>query len=119
MTVPWNKDRTPNYLKAEKEQAKRKGARAQINSGRLWFSLRDVIEKTVLGNLLIDNKTGRDGPLISYRVTQYDWHDLKRDANRTPPGCHPVLRLNIGPYKLMVIEEDLWDEVGDMLGQIS
>jgi len=115
MKTPWKKDTTPAYASAEKRQAKRPGARAQINSGRLWHSLRDVVERSVVGHLLIDNKTGKDGPLISYRITQHDWYDLKRDANRTPPGCHPVLRLDIGPYKLMVIEEDLWDEVGEMI----
>jgi len=115
MTVPWNKGRRPEYLKDEIRQAKRPGARRQINSGRLWFSLRDVIEKTKVGTLLIDNKTGKDGPLKSYRITEKEWDEIHRDANRTPPGCHPVLRLNIGRYRLMVIEEDLWDDVGDML----
>lgn len=110
MSVPWNRDKKPNYLKAEREQAKRSGARAQVNSGRVWSGLRDVVERSKNGIvLLIDNKTGAKESLKSYRITDAEWNGLKRDANRTPPGCHPCLRLDIGKHKLMVIEQDTWD----------
>ena len=73
MTVPWKKDETPEYVKAERRQAQRSGARAQVNSGRVWSGLRDVIEKSPIGVLLIDNKTGRYGPVKSFRVSEDSW----------------------------------------------
>ena len=109
MTVPWKKDEIPEYVKAERRQAKRPGARKQVNSGRVWSGLRDVVERSPIGVLLIDNKTGKNGPVKSFRVSEDGWAAMKRDANRTPPGCHPVLRVDCGPYKLMVIEESVWD----------
>lgn len=112
MKPPWEKKETQAYVAQEKRQAKRPGARRQLNSGRLWHSLRDVVERTVVGSMLVDCKTGKDGPLKSYRITEKEWSALKRDANRTPPGCYPSLRLDLGRHKLLVIEEEMWDEVG-------
>jgi hypothetical protein len=116
MNVPWKKDETPEYVKAEKRQANRPGARPQLNSGRTWSGLRDVIERSPIGVLLIDNKTGRYGPLKSFRVSEAEWETMRRDANRTPPGCHPILRVDCGKYKLMVIDENTWDLAMGMIG---
>lgn len=110
MSVPWKERRTPAYVRQEREQAKRDSARAQINSGRLWHSLRDVVENSKVGRLLLDCKTGKEGPLKSYRITEQDWEALHRDAARTPPGCHPGLRLDIGRFRLLVIEQATWDD---------
>lgn len=110
MKSPWKKDERPAYIAAEKRQGKRPGARQQVSSGRTWSGLRDVVEKSKNGiTLLIDNKTGKDGPLKSYRITEKEWKEFLRDANRTPPGCNPALRLDIGPYHLIVVDEATWD----------
>ena len=115
MRAPWKAKSTPAYLEQERKEAKKPGARLQVNSGRTWSGLRDVIRQSVVGALLIDCKTGANGPLKSYRLTEDEWRDLRRDANRTPPGCYPVLRIDIGPYKLMVIEDEMWEETGRLL----
>ena len=106
--TPWARARKLKYQEQEDRTAKKPGATAQLNSGRTWSALRDVTLKTFLGKLLIDNKTTE---LPSYRLTKPDWHGLKRDANRTPPGCLPALQIDIQDLKLMVLEELTWDEL--------
>lgn len=108
MKTPWNKDKRPKYQQQEQRTAKKKGGRQQINSGRTWSSLRDVSLKTLLGTVLIDNKTTDKA---SYRITKDEFLALKRDANRTPPGCHPGMQIDIQDLRLLVIEEALWDEI--------
>lgn len=98
----------PQYARQEARTAKKPGARPQINSGRTWSSLRDVSMKTILGRLLIDNKT-TEGK--SYTITDDDWKALKRDANRTPPGCSPALQIDIRNLRLIVLEEAWFDEL--------
>lgn len=65
-----------------------------------------------LGHILIDNK---DTEAQSFTIKLKDWISLKRDANRTPPGCHPALQIDIQDLKLMVMEDPLWDEVLDYI----
>ena len=108
MTTPWRRVTEPKYAKQEKRSAKKQGARAQVNSGRTWSSLRDVKQSSPVGHLLIDNKTT---DAESYRITKTDFKALTRDANRTPPGCHPALQIDIQELRLMVVDEGLWDEI--------
>jgi hypothetical protein len=65
-----------------------------------------------LSHVLIDNK---DAPGKSYRVTEDEWAALKRDANRTPPGCTPALQIDLGKFSLMVVEEAFWDDLLDYI----
>lgn len=108
MKTPWAKRDDPKYAQQERRTARKPGARAQVNSGRTWSSLRDVKQESPLGHVLIDNKTTDNK---SYSITEADFKSLKRDANRTPPGCHPALQVDLRSLRLMVIEEDLWDEI--------
>lgn len=108
MKKPWTTRNDPKYAQQERRTARKPGARAQVNSGRTWSSLRDVKQSSPLGHVLIDNKTT---DAESYRVTKTDFKSLKRDANRTPPGCHPALQVDLQELRLLVIEEDLWDEI--------
>jgi hypothetical protein len=108
MSTPWDRVTAPKYVKQEKRTARKDGGRAQVNSGRTWSSLRDVKQKSPVGHILIDNKTT---DAESYRVTKSDFKALVRDANRTPPGCHAALQIDIQDLRLMVIEEGLWDEI--------
>ena len=73
------------------------------------------MEKTVIGNILIDCKTGRDGPLKSFRITDKEWDEMKRDANRTPPGCYPAYRIDLGKHRLLLIEEEMWDDAVEVM----
>lgn len=113
METPWKKAIRQRYEKQELRTAKKPGARAQINSGRVWHSLRDVSVKTVLGRLLIDNKTTE---ARSYTISldgKDGWNALKRDANRTPPGCSPGFQIDIREISLIVLEEQWFDDLLD------
>jgi hypothetical protein len=116
MKTPWQRaqDRRPKYALQESRAAKKPGATAQVNSGRTWSSLRDVKLESPLGRVLIDNKTTETAS--SYRITEKDWLELRRDANRTPPGCHPALQIDLSDrVRLMTIEEPFWDEILDYI----
>lgn len=111
MKTPWSKDEKPKYQKQEARTAKKAGARPQLNSGRTWSGLRDVLRITAVGRVLIDNKTTDKR---SYKISldgKDGWLALKRDANRTPPGCLPGFQIDIQNVRLVVIEEDLFDEM--------
>jgi hypothetical protein len=108
MSTPWNRAKEQRYAKQEKRTSKKPGARAQINSGRTWSSLRDVVQDSPFGRMLIDNKTTE---ARSFTIKDDDWISLKRDANRTPPGCSPAFQIDIRDLRLLVIEDSLWDEI--------
>jgi hypothetical protein len=110
--TPWQRVTDPAYAKQEKRTAKKHGARPQVNSGRTWSSLRDVKQESPLGYVLIDNKTTEAS---SYRITKPDFMALSRDANRTPPGCHPALQIDIQDLRLIVFHEGFWDDVVDYI----
>lgn len=113
METPWDRaKKRPKYAEQEARTAKKPGARAQLNSGRTWSGLRDVIMDSPLGRILIDNKT-TEKP--SYTLTEDEWKGLKRDANRTPPGCHPALQVDIKGTRLFIIEDPLWDEIQEYI----
>lgn len=108
MSTPWDKAKEQKYAKQEKRVGKKPGARQQFNSGRKWNGLRDVLQASPVAHVLIDCKDTDDK---SYRITVDDWTKLKRDANRTPPGCLPALQLDISGLRLMVIEDRHYDEI--------
>lgn len=107
MKTPWQRATDPKYALQERRTAKKPGARPQVNSGRTWSSLRDVKQESPLGHLLIDNKTT---DAKSFSIVREDFIALRRDANRTPPGCHGAFQVDIQDLRVMVIGEDLWDE---------
>lgn len=117
MKTPWSQKKEQGYVRQERRTASRPGARSQINSGRTWSSLRDVRLDAILGHLLIDNK---DAPKGSYRLTDDEWMALKRDANRTPPGCSPAFQIDLGArIRLLVIEEDFWNDLLDYIRRLE
>lgn len=107
LKTPWQRAKETRSQKQEKGFAKRTGARPQINSGRVWSSLRDVTLNSFLGKLLVDNKDTESG---SFTIRKDKWEELKRDANRTPPGCVPALQVDIQDLHLLVIGLSTWDE---------
>jgi hypothetical protein len=107
--LPWKRSSKSGSQKQEERISKKPGARPQLNSGRTWSGRGDVR----LGDMLIDAK---DHSLSkSYRITEGEWNQLKRMAHKTPPGCNPMLQLDVGRFHLVVIEESLWDEIYDRL----
>jgi hypothetical protein len=106
--TPWDRVKASRSVQQERRTARMRGGRAQINSGRIWSSLRDAKLNSFIGLLLIDNKTTENQ---SYTITKRDFTDLKRDAQRTPPGCHPALQIDIQDLHLMCFELGLWDEI--------
>lgn len=113
MSLPWKTGKKPKYVKQELRTSKKPGAKPQMNSGRVWSSLRDVKQKlAIMDHVLIDNKTTDAN---SYRITDSDWGELKRDANRTPPGCHPALQIDLPKHRLYVVDEAFWDAITDAL----
>ncbi len=113
MSLPWRTGKKPRYAEQEERTGKKKGARRQMNSGRVWSGLRDVKQSVGKLTLLYDNKTTGS---TNYTLTEAEFFQLKRDANRTPPGCHPVLQLDFSHrLSLVVIEESLFDQLCDRL----
>jgi hypothetical protein len=104
--TPWERAKISRSVQQERRTSNMPGARSQINSGRIWSSLRDNKLDTFVGMLLIDNK---DTESESYRLVREKWLELRRDANRTPPGCHPALQVDIQDVHLMIFEVGLWD----------
>lgn len=115
MPLPW-KQRKQGYEIQEARLARKPGARPQLNSGRTWSGRGDVKQISPVANMLIDAKDHSNSK--SYRITEAAWENLKSIANRTPPGCQPSLHLNVGKCRLVVIEEDLWDEINERLSEV-
>jgi hypothetical protein len=106
MTTPWERAKEVRYVKQEKRTAKMPGGRPQVNSGRIWSSLRDAKISSFIGRLLVDCKSTEAG---SYTISEADWLALKKDANQTPPGCLPALQIDIRDVHLMAFELSTWD----------
>lgn len=113
MLLPWKDNPHQGYELQERRSAKKKGARRQLNSGRTWSGKGDVRHRTPAGEMLIDCKDHTDSK--SYRITEDEWSEWKSTAHKSPPGCQPMYQLDIGKHRLVVIEEDLWDEILERL----
>jgi hypothetical protein len=115
MSLPWKLGKKP-YEKQETRTAKKAGARQQPNSGR-GRRKGDVIRVTPYGTFLYDNKgRGHRG----YHLSAGDFLKLKKQANQEPPGCIPVFQIDLElphskPVRLVVLEEDVFDELLDRL----
>ncbi len=117
MALPWKPNQQQAYEKQERRLAKKPNSRPQLNSGRTWSGRGDVKENTASGTMLIDAKDRTESK--SYRLTEEEWTDLKLMANKTPPGCNPMLALNLGQHRLIIIEESMWDEIKTLVDRIK
>lgn len=115
MKTPWKRHGLAYYAQ-EKRTASKPGARAQVNSGRTWSGLRDVKQRSPVAHVLIDNKMT---DTQSYRIKRLDWLELKRDANRTPPGCLPAFQIDIDGLSLMVIEDSHYDAILEYIAELE
>lgn len=108
---PWQRSLKSRSKEQEERTARMKGARPQVNSGRIWSSLRDNKLSSFVGMFLIDNKTHDDPEKQTYKLDYQEWKSLRRDANRTPPGCLPALQIDLQDLRLFVMEVPTWDEI--------
>lgn len=111
MESPWQRSLKSKSKAQEERTSRMTGARPQVNSGRIWSSLRDNKLTSFIGMFLIDNKTHDDPEKQSYSLKYQEWKELRRDANRTPPGCLPALQVDIQDIHLFVMELNTWDEI--------
>jgi hypothetical protein len=108
MTTPWEQAKESRSEIQERRTGEKPGHRPQVNSGRRWYSLRDAMHRSPVGRILIDNK---DTESASYTIKLGDFEKLKRDANRTPPGCLPAMQIDIRNLRLMLMEEATYDDI--------
>lgn len=78
--------------------------RKQVNSGRFWRWRRDGI----VWNFLVEARTTEDG---SYRISEKEFHHIRREAVTTPPGLKPAMQIDIGKTSLWVMELRDWEDV--------
>ena len=103
MTIPdppWKQARAnQKSARQEKKLAAEKGGRQQVNSGRLWWSKRDVR----LNGFLVEARTTESA---SYTISKVEFAKLTRDAFGTPPGQLPAMQLDFDgpePMRLFVM----------------
>lgn len=108
MNTPWERVREKRHEIQERRTGEKPGYRQQVNSGRRWYSLRDAMHRSPIGRILIDNK---DTENASYTIKLAEFEKLKRDANRTPPGCLPAMQIDIRNLRLFLCEEATYDEI--------
>jgi Holliday junction resolvase len=105
MTVPWNEDNEPEYMKQERKPFA--GTRKQPNSGRSWRMKGDRRGiRGVAKGLMVDCKTTRKN---SYRISKAQWEEFKMFAARDL-GARPAMRLDINGLDLTVLETSLVEE---------
>lgn len=90
MTTPWEKaDAQRKARRQEDRMGKKPGAQKQVNSGRTWFSKRDVRWNGFLVETrYTDNKT--------YPIERDEFKRMTSDAIRTPPGQLPAMQIDFG-----------------------
>lgn len=85
MDTPWKK--TDKSQAQERRLASLPGGRRQVNSGRTWFSKRDV----TLRGFLVEARTTQ---AKSYRLDRDEFICVARDAMQTPPGQLPAMQID-------------------------
>lgn len=114
METPWDRAKErQGYIEHEARISRKPGARAQPNSGRHWTRLLDVSQRfsTWFSRILFDAKsTDKE----SYSISKKEWAKVKRNANRSPidgMSAIPAMALQIQDLRLVVFEEDFWDQL--------
>lgn len=86
--TPWQQARENRKSQRQEERlAKLPNATKQINSGRTWFSKRDVR----LGGFLVEARTTG---ARSYSISKNEFEKLTREAFGTPPGQLPGMQID-------------------------
>lgn len=118
--TPWRQAReNQRSQRQETDLARKPGGKRQLNSGRQWFSKRDV----TLNGFLIEARTTKSA---SYTVSKVEFKKLTRDAFGTPPGQLPAMVVTFeggDPQHLFVMRlqdhESMVEQMGLMRGTIE
>jgi hypothetical protein len=100
MKTPWQQAKAQQ--KSQRQESRigdMASGKKQVNSGRHWFSKRDVR----LGGFLVE---ARITDAKSYSVNGEEFSKLTRDAMQTPPGMLPAMALEIQGQRLIVMREE-------------
>jgi hypothetical protein len=114
--TPWERAKAQQKSRAqEKALARRPGGSRQVNSGRHWFSKRDVR----LNGFLVEARiTDKD----SYRIERKEFERIIKDALATPPGMLGAMVIEFQGLKLMVTKfqdhEYLMATIGDLQDEV-
>jgi hypothetical protein len=96
MKTPWEQAKAQQRSQRQEQSlAKRPGGRKQVNSGRHWFSKRDVR----LNGFLVEARTTEAD---SYRISKSEFEKIIMDAIATPPGMLGAMQIDFPGLRLMV-----------------
>lgn len=86
--TPWEQAKANRRSRRQEERlARLPDAKKQINSGRTWFSKRDVR----LGGFLVEARTTLKK---SYSIVREEFEKLTREALGSPPGQLPGMQID-------------------------
>ena len=105
MQTPWHRAKARKSQRQEKRLGQLPNSRTQPNSGRGRFLKRDA---RIFGNFLTEARTT---DAQSYRIEKKEFQDLTKQAARQPPGCLPLMALEIDGLRLWVIREVDGEEI--------
>lgn len=97
METPWHRARHRKSQQQERRLGKLPNSRTQPNSGRGKFLKRDA---RIFGNFFVE---ARHTEADSYTIKKKEFHDLTKQAHRQPPGCLPMMEIEMGNLRLWVI----------------
>lgn len=92
---PWKQATAAQRSRRQEDRiARESGGRRQVNSGRVWFSPRDVRGH----GFLIEARTTRAN---SYTVTRPEFESILKQALGTPPGQLPAMQIDFEGTKTL------------------
>jgi len=103
MEAPWEKPLKPRHRQQE-ERISQTGGRTHPASGRIWRFKRDG----TLFDFLIEARHTDSG---SYRVDKSELDQITKEANMTPPGCHPGMQIEFGHEEWILIPLQTFREI--------
>ena len=113
LTTPWHKAKAQQRSRRQEQAlANRPGGRKQVNSGRHWFSKRDVR----LNGFLVEARTT---DADSYRIDKREFEKIVKDALGTPPGMLGAMFIEFPGLKLMVTKFQDHEYLMSVIGELQ
>lgn len=109
MDKPWKRAKHRQSQLQERRLGKKPNSRQQPNSGRGRFRKRDAI---TYGHFLTEARTTNAD---SYTIKKKEFQDLTGQAIRQPPGCLPLMAVEISGLRLVVVRETDFDDLNERL----
>jgi hypothetical protein len=96
--TPWDRARKTRSQLQEERLGNTEGGSKQLNSGRTsWRSKRDAVYR----EFLVEARSTESG---SYTVKAEEWRNLRKEAFQTPPGCLPMIQVELQELTLAVVD---------------